>query len=159
MVGWMVSPTWWTWVWASSRSWWWTGRPGVLQSMGLQRVRHDWATDIRSLSSLPYFIVSQNFQNISLTGNSFIIILSKFCVFCLHSSFSPGVWKLFLMPVMLCNTYVWRSGQFFKKQIILLNLAFSKNSPNWICVRSPNYKTTPKGNKPLQTQEQSQPLA
>ena len=30
----MVSLTWWTWVWASSRSWWWTGKPGVLQSMG-----------------------------------------------------------------------------------------------------------------------------
>ena len=32
--GWMASPTQWTWVWASSRSWWWTGKPGVLQSMG-----------------------------------------------------------------------------------------------------------------------------
>ena len=28
----------WTWVWVSSRSWWWTGRPGILQSMGSQRV-------------------------------------------------------------------------------------------------------------------------
>ena len=34
--GWMASPTWWTWVWASSGSWWWTGRPGVLQAMGSQ---------------------------------------------------------------------------------------------------------------------------
>ena len=34
--GWMVSPTRWTWVWASFRSWWWTGKPGVLQSTGLQ---------------------------------------------------------------------------------------------------------------------------
>ena len=41
--GWMTSPTQWTWVWASSRSWWWIGRPGVLQSMGLQRVGHDLA--------------------------------------------------------------------------------------------------------------------
>ena len=40
--GWMASPTRWTWVWVSSWSWWWTGRPGVLQSMGLQRVRHNW---------------------------------------------------------------------------------------------------------------------
>ena len=40
--GWMTSPTQWTWVWVNSRSWWWTGRPGVLQSMGSQRVRHDW---------------------------------------------------------------------------------------------------------------------
>ena len=34
--GWMASPTWWTWLWASSDSWWWTGMPGVLQSMGSQ---------------------------------------------------------------------------------------------------------------------------
>ena len=34
--GWMASPTQCTWVWVSSRSWWWTGKPGVLQSMGLQ---------------------------------------------------------------------------------------------------------------------------
>ena len=38
---WMVSLTRWTWVWVNSRSWWWTGRPGVLWFMGLQRVRHD----------------------------------------------------------------------------------------------------------------------
>ena len=38
--------TWWTWVWVNSRNWWWTGRPGVLQFMGSQRVRHDWATDL-----------------------------------------------------------------------------------------------------------------
>ena len=44
--GWMASPTWWTWVWASSGSWWWTGKPDVLQSMGLQRVRHNWATEL-----------------------------------------------------------------------------------------------------------------
>ena len=44
--GWMASPTQWTWVWVNSRCWWWTGRPVVLQSMGLQRVGHDWATDL-----------------------------------------------------------------------------------------------------------------
>ena len=44
--GWMASPTRWIWIWVSSRSWWWTGKPGVLQSMGSQRVRHDWVTDI-----------------------------------------------------------------------------------------------------------------
>ena len=42
----MVSPKLWTWVWVSSGSWWWTGKPGVLQSMGLQRVGHDWATKL-----------------------------------------------------------------------------------------------------------------
>ena len=44
--GWMASLIQWTWVWVNSRSWWWTGRPGVLQSMGSQRVRHDWATEL-----------------------------------------------------------------------------------------------------------------
>ena len=39
--GWMASPTQWTWVWVSFRSWWWTGKPGMLQSFGLQRVRHN----------------------------------------------------------------------------------------------------------------------
>ena len=43
--GWMASLTQWTWAWASSRSGWWTGKPGVLQSMGSQRVRHDWGTE------------------------------------------------------------------------------------------------------------------
>jgi len=46
---WMASPTHWTWVWVSSRSWWWTGKPGVLQSMGSQRVRHYWATELNWL--------------------------------------------------------------------------------------------------------------
>ena len=44
--GWMASLTQWTWVWVNSRSWWWTGRPGVLQSMGSWRVKHDWATEL-----------------------------------------------------------------------------------------------------------------
>ena len=43
--GWMASLIRWTWVWAGSRSWWWTGKAGVLQSMGSQRVRHDWVTE------------------------------------------------------------------------------------------------------------------
>ena len=48
--GWMVSPTWWTRVCASFSSWWWIGKLGVLQSMGLQRVRHDWATELNWIS-------------------------------------------------------------------------------------------------------------
>ena len=44
--GWMTSLTRWTWVWVDSRSWWWTGRPGVLRFMGLQRVGQDWATEL-----------------------------------------------------------------------------------------------------------------
>ena len=43
--GWMASRTRWMWVSINSGSWWWTGRPGVLQFMGLQRVRHNWVTE------------------------------------------------------------------------------------------------------------------
>ena len=59
--GWMASPTQWTWVRAISRSWWWTGKPGVLQSMGLQKVGHDWATELTDWKlSLPW---SNDFSN------------------------------------------------------------------------------------------------
>ena len=44
--GWMASPTQWTWVWVNSRSWWWTGRPGMLWFTGLQRVGHYYWTEL-----------------------------------------------------------------------------------------------------------------
>ena len=43
--GWVALPTQWTWVWANSGRWWWTGKLGMLSSMGLQRVRHNWVTE------------------------------------------------------------------------------------------------------------------
>ena len=46
IVGWHASRTHWTWTWVGSRSWWWTGKPGVLQSMDPQRVGHDWVTEL-----------------------------------------------------------------------------------------------------------------
>ena len=52
--GWMASPTQWTWVWASSGSWWWTGKPGILQSMG----HRDWdMTEWLNWTKLHNFIV------------------------------------------------------------------------------------------------------
>ena len=62
---WMASPTQWTWVWANSRSWWWTGRPGMLQSMGSQRVRHDWTTEETislGIFTLKYQIIYSQYQ-------------------------------------------------------------------------------------------------
>ena len=50
--GWVTSLTQWIWVWGSSRSWWWTGSPGVLQSMESQRVGHDWVTKLNQLKPL-----------------------------------------------------------------------------------------------------------
>ena len=51
--GWMASLTQWTWVWVNSRSWWWTGRPGVLRFMELQRVGHNWATELNWTDTAP----------------------------------------------------------------------------------------------------------
>ena len=59
--GWMASLTQWTRVWANSGRWWRTGKPGVLQSMGSQRVSHDWATEQKSVNFLPFnFSVSSD---------------------------------------------------------------------------------------------------
>ena len=55
---WMASLT--RWVWAGSRSWWWTGKPGVLQSMRLQRVRHDWVTELNWTET---YVVLRSFKN------------------------------------------------------------------------------------------------
>ena len=58
--GWMVSPTQWTWVRVSSGRWWCTGRPGMLQSMGSQRVAHDWATELnwKSIDQVSKYLTS-----------------------------------------------------------------------------------------------------
>ena len=56
--GWMASPTQWTWVWVDSGSWWWTGRPGMLWFMDLQRVGHDWVTEM-NLTEAPGLVVKR----------------------------------------------------------------------------------------------------
>ena len=61
--GWRALLTWWTWVWANSKSWWWTGRPGLLWFMGSQRVRQDWATELTELKN----------QNICMTKTTTIV--------------------------------------------------------------------------------------
>ena len=61
--GWMASSTRWMWVWASSRSCWWTGKPGVLQSTESQRVGHDWATE------LILILIGQNELGTTWRGN------------------------------------------------------------------------------------------
>ena len=62
----MASPTWWTWVWASSGSWRWTGKAGVLQSTVSQRVRHDWATELTA-----------HIQNKKKKKKSYLIFLER----------------------------------------------------------------------------------
>ena len=76
--GWMASPTQWTWVWVNSRSWWWTGWPGVLRFMVSQRVGHDWATELNWILT---------FQKV-LTVASFFIVVSTVSLVCIIPSVS-----------------------------------------------------------------------
>ena len=74
---WMASLTQWTWVWVNSGRWWWTVRPGVLQSMGSQRVRHDWATDLTE-------IFKQNkTKNSSMLNQSKLTTTKYYSIHCL----------------------------------------------------------------------------
>ena len=60
--GWMASLTQWTWVWVNSGSCWWTGKPRVVQSMGSQRVGHDWAFDCRITANCGKFFKRWEYQ-------------------------------------------------------------------------------------------------
>ena len=79
---WMASLTRWTCVWVDSRSWWWTGRPGVLQCMGSQRVGHDWATELNWTYSTTYL-------SIPLCNHQFSLFWIHFKVSCAHQNSSP----------------------------------------------------------------------
>ena len=89
--GWMASLTQWTWVWASSGSWWWTGRPGMLQSMGSQSQTRlsDWTemnwTDWHNFELARFTIVFWLwFQDSSIRKNSQLFSIIK--IWCLSAS-------------------------------------------------------------------------
>ena len=94
---WMASPTWWMWVWAGCRSWWWTGNPGMLQSIGLQRVGHDWVTELN--------------WRIKQYDNSVIVTDTLF-----SNSFYDGLYKKFvllkiqLLIFLFSNTKIGQDG-------------------------------------------------
>ena len=74
--GWMAPLTWWTWIWASSGNWWWTGKSVMLQPMGLQRVRHDLVTEQQLINQIINVWTCQNFNFFPFLAN-------------LHYSLSP----------------------------------------------------------------------
>ena len=75
--GWMTSLTQWIWVWASSGSWWWTGKPGVLQSMGLQRVGQNWETELTGEDVLMQALMRVSICESNLDSNLEIYITIK----------------------------------------------------------------------------------
>ena len=85
--GWMASPTRCTWVWVNSRSWWWTGRSGVLWFMGSQRVGHDWATELNWTELIPRVMqitLVYERQRVFVRGNiidCFHVDIDQFCIY------------------------------------------------------------------------------
>ena len=99
--GWMASPIWWTWVWVSSGSWWWTGKPGALQSMGLQRVRrvrHYWATELNWTDSSEILDLYLDF--VKLTVLKSLLNLLQYC-FCCSYVLGTSFCSLFLAKTLV----------------------------------------------------------
>ena len=69
--GWMTSLTRWTWVWVNSGSWWWTGKTGILLSVGSQRVRHDWVTKLNWYIHFINYLLIENCMNIYMCTNKY----------------------------------------------------------------------------------------
>ena len=82
--GWMASSTRRAWVWVNSWSWWWTGRPGMLRSMELPRVWHDWVTKLNWTDGCPVFTFLRNLHTIFHCGYPIYLFPND-----AHVSFSP----------------------------------------------------------------------
>ena len=112
--GWMASLTQRTWVWVSSGSWWWTGNPGVLQSIGSQRVRHDWAnwTELNWTIPPSYLLVLMNKLN---SMQKLRLTLSASYHPMLQQQFNPvgyGICKLtvYINRMNLLHCFVLKKG-------------------------------------------------
>ena len=141
----MASLTRWTWVWASSGSWWWTGKPGVLQSIGLQKVGHDWATELNweslgrwfclCLSSeyVPFFWDSVHEWAMLTEPLAFTTVCSAFASVCPWLVFSPdfyGFWEFWYCGFLGNCCYCLREiSPFFGPWISFLFL-FSNTAQN-----------------------------
>ena len=82
----MASPTWWTWVWVNSRSWWRTERPGMLPFMGSQRVGHDRATELNWNELKAHYVANKIQSLICIT--IFIDMTPMY-----YSNLMPNIWE------------------------------------------------------------------
>ena len=91
----MASLTRWTWVWVKSRSWWWTGRPFVMQFMESQRVRHDWVTELNWIKLKNICIIKETTkkdENTALTMGENICNWTNWLRINLQDAFTSSVW-------------------------------------------------------------------
>ena len=129
--GWMASPTLWTWVWVQSRSWWWTGKPGVFQSVASQRVREDWATELTDKFVIAFLPRSKNLL-ISWLQSLSAMILEPMKIKCVTIS---------TLSSSICNIVVGPNAMILVFWMLSFKPAFSFSSFNIIkglftfCVR------------------------
>ena len=94
---WMASPTRWAWVWVSSRSWWWTGRPIVLRFTGLQRVGHDWATELNWI--LCHLLVL--FPRCNISEYFLLLLIFSVSIFLNYNAVSSLISHFLLWPIRI----------------------------------------------------------
>ena len=131
--GWMASPTQWAWVWVNSGSWWCTGRPGVLQSMGSQSRTwlSDWTELNWSILNSKYYL-RQGFLGTEVTyykhlefqstANNFITY-TKWQIWCWYPHLplpSPEAWERVTDPTIKCTFLLNEShfNQVFGKYLL-----------------------------------------
>ena len=114
--GWMASPTQRTWVWLNSGSWWWTGRPVMLQSIQSQRVGHDWVTNtyLQYCGTFFFFFYCFLFDTIKYT--QLLLYISSLSLTISNFSRKPGsfYWKRVLETKICAYFYVIVSFTFWK---------------------------------------------
>ena len=111
----MASLTRWTWVWVNSGSWWGTGRPGVLRFMGLQRVGHDWVTDliwfinelilycIWSMTKVSFLFLFLKFMTKVLKWKLRSVVMSVYMSICVHYRYNIFFYLWMILPKLICK--------------------------------------------------------
>ena len=102
--GWMASLTWQTWVWVSSRSWWWTGKPGVLQFMGSQS--QTWLSNWTELNYLKYFLLWPSLLFLHFQISTHSSGLSLNVISSLKPSLILQAWISFPGQALPCNSLI-----------------------------------------------------
>ena len=123
--GWMSSLTRWTWVWVNSGCWWCTGRPGMLRFMGLQRVGHDWVTELNWTEENRLSMISVPLNHHSFVP-CFISLGMSHCRLVYHlwkpeeNLYPAVVWKLynsyafcFVVPFKSTISYYFSFSSFY----------------------------------------------
>ena len=116
--GWMASLTRWPWVLTGSRCWWWTGKPGVIQSMGSQRLGHDWPSELNLIALHTQFLKSWSKSSPHLTGVKYMHCQGYFM--------APFLQRRDIISLLLFLLSSHNGKRVFKSVIF-------EASYNWIC--------------------------